>query len=115
MCITKRCRRLLGAIPLVAGLLALTAPSALAEGAYPPEWNAGAENVGPILYDFRPGGAGCQSDYRRYWPGQKRCTESVPSHAMSYGPVVNEFTNGGKRFHRVQELSRLDDVMAEAR
>ena len=114
MPITKHRNTLFRAIQLAAGLLTLAAPSALADSVYPPGWNVRTENVGPILFDFKDGGAGCWSDYRRYWPGQTRCTESVPSHPMSYGPVVNEFTAGGKRYHRVQEASP-PDITAEGR
>ena len=111
MRITRHCCRLLRAISLTAGLLALAAPAALADSVYPPGWNKPTENVGPILFDFRDG---CWGDYRRFWPDQTRCSESVPSHAMSYGPVVNGFTAGGKRYHRVQEASP-PDITAEGR
>jgi len=113
MRITKRYCRLLCAIPLMAGVLAVAAPSALADSVYPPGWNVPNQHVGPILYDFRPG---CWGDTNRYWPEQKTCREGTPrSRPMSYGTVLYQFTAGGKRLHRVQETSQLDEIMAEAR
>lgn len=98
MRITRHRYRLLRAIPLTAGLLALAAPFALADSVYPPGWNVRTESVGPILFDFRPG---CWSDSRRYWPEATSCLGPVPSRPISSAPpVIYQMQAGGERYHR---------------
>jgi hypothetical protein len=110
MGITKHCYRLCFAIPFAVGLLAQAMPAARADDVYPPGWNVRNDSVGPILYDFR---VGCWGDYRRFWPEQKSCTESVRSRPIPYGPVVYQFRAGGH--HRVEADGRPDEQLSEAR
>jgi hypothetical protein len=96
----KHYQRLVCVVPLTVGILAQAVPAAQADDVYPPGWNVRQESVGPILYDFR---RGCWGDYRRFWPEQKSCMESVPSRPMTYGSVTDQMEPGGHRYHRVEE------------
>jgi hypothetical protein len=99
----KHYQRLFCVVPTTVGILAQAVPAAQAHDVYPPGWNVRHESVGPILYDFRISRSGCWGDYRRYWPGQKSCMESVPSRPMTYGSVTDQMEPGGHRYHRAEE------------
>ncbi|HUN48867.1 MAG TPA: hypothetical protein VMU85_20210 [Stellaceae bacterium] len=84
--------RLLPAVALALGALAVGAPAALADQ-YPKNWEVQSTNLPQPAYDFLPG----WHNARMRVPGAAASTAAPVSNA----PVQYEFTPGSTTFHHV--------------